>query len=99
MLLEIASLDERLGHTGTRVAALDDGFAAAHLARLAEKALERDPEQRPPGRAALETPHCVHRPERYATSWRAQHEFVRTPTVPGVGLEPTRPEGQLLLRQ
>jgi hypothetical protein len=68
MLLEIASLDERLRGAGPRVPALHDGLAAAHLAGLAQQVFERHAEQRPPGRAALETPHCVHHAERYATS-------------------------------
>jgi hypothetical protein len=40
MLLEIASLDERLGGAGSGAPALHDGLAAAHLTGLAQQVLE-----------------------------------------------------------
>ena len=60
MFLEVAPLHERPRRAGARPPALDDGLAAADLARLVEQVLERCAEHRPARRPALKASDRIH---------------------------------------
>jgi hypothetical protein len=80
VLREVAALDERLRGPGPGPPPLDHGLAAACLARLVQKVLERRREQRPPGRAAFKASDCVHWLEALrADRWISTSLFAQQP--------------------